>query len=446
MRIRRYIIFALLPVCVMLMAASCEKEPSVDHLKGLVINEISAHDEKSDAYSWVEITNTSGSEISLDGIGLYLTDQYFADKCIWSATQATIAPDEKIVISTENESLTTGIASDSQFVLRLGVGSATVDSFDRSKDLPDTLTRRGSYQRIPDGTGAWRKLTYPSKGRVNEVFDIDAVPHTAIWTWSSHVAGLMENDAANLKEFKRLGYQHILLNYAAFETYNIKNTLPFIEKCEELGLTVHCWMQCFYKGGWINPVDDENVCYKEEIFADIREHAKTYLEEFGVKGLHLDYIRFGGTAYKHNPSATVNAIGAVNRCCQEIREIADSFDAGLVTSAALMPERNSTEYYGQSPSLMGKYIHVLMPMCYRYSYNWSDSGCKSIVNWFCDNSGGSQVWAGITTYTGNDSGGVKGMTAEALRKDIDVFMDSKADGLVLFRCGLGTFPDVNDLK
>ena len=38
------------------------------------------------------------------------------------------------------------------------------------------------------------------------------------------------------------------------------------------------------------------------------------------------------------------------------------------------------------------------------------------------------------------------MDAAALRKDIDVFMDSDAKGLVLFRYGLGEFPDVNDLN
>ena len=111
-----------------------------------------------------------------------------------------------------------------------------------------------------------------------------------------------------------------------------------------------------------------------------------------------------------------------------------------------MPEPNTEYAYGQNPAQMGEYIHVLMPMEYRYSYGWSDARCKSLTDWFCDHSGGAQVWAGITTYTGNDSGGVKGMDAESLRKDVDIFMDSKADGLVLFRYGLGTFPDVNDLK
>ena len=428
-----------------------EPEPTdVSAWKGIVINEVAAHDQTSDADSWIEILNTADKSISLEGLRLLITDDYFTDQSLWEAPAGkTLAAGERLVLSTKDETLRTGINSQSQFVLKIAVADGTpVETFDRNATFatPAPCYARGSYQRLPDGSATWRNLTYNSKGIENKVFTLDDYRHTAIWTWSSHVSGLSEDDFAQLKEFKRLGYDHILLNYVAFEsTSALRNTIPFLEKCEELGIAVHCWMQCFYNGGWISPVDDENKCYREDVYENIRNNARKYIENFGIKGLHLDYIRFGGTAYKHNPSPEVNAIGAVNRCCREIREIADSYEEGIVTSAALMPEKNSTEYYAQNPSQMGKYIHVLMPMCYRYSYRWSDAGCKDIVNWFANNSGGAQVWAGITTYTGNDSG-VTPMDAEALRKDIDIFMDSKADGLVLFRCGLGTFPDVNDLK
>ena len=54
------------------------------------------------------------------------------------------------------------------------------------------------------------------------------------------------------------------------------------------------------------------------------------------------------------------------------------------------------------------------------------------------------MWSGIQTYEGNDSS-VTPMDAEHIRKDIDIFMDTRGKGIVLFRYGLGTFPDVNDL-
>lgn len=445
---RRVFSAALLPACLLLMAATCQKEgPSADHLKGLVINEIAAHDEKPDIDSWVEIVNTSESAISLEGAGLYLTDPYFNDKCVWKAAGGSLAPGERLLVSTGDDSLMAGIESTSQFILRLGTADATVDKFDRSADFPDTLTRRGTYQRIPDGTGAWRSVTWPTKGSVNGTFDLSLTKSTAIWAWSSHVSSMMENDAAMLRNLHDLGYRHILLNFAAFNYGNEKNTLPFIEKCEELGLVVHAWMQCFYSnGGWSYPIDDDRKVYKEEMFNSIVAQARSYIENFGVKGLHLDYIRFAGTASKHTyASEGVTAVGAVNRCCSDLRKLVDSYDEGIVTSAALMPEINSTDYYGQVPSQMGKYIHILMPMIYRYSYNYSDAACERVANWFADNSGGALMWSGITTYQGNDSK-VYPMDAAGIRKDIDIFMATRGTGIVLFRYGLGTFPDVNDIN
>ena len=444
-----------LTVPVIWAVCACHKTPDppqptdVSAWKGLVFNEIAAHDQTADAETWVELVNTSSSTMDLTGLGLYITDEYFKDQRIWSASSgAKLAAGERLVLSTQDESLVTGISSAAQFILRLAVEDLTsVDVFDRSKAFSDPAPAfaRGSYQRIPDGTGDWKNMTYASIGRENKVFSLDDYKHTAVWAWSSHISDMIADDFAKLRNLKTLGYDHILMNYVAFESADQRNTLKFLDKCDELGIAVHCWMQCFYKGGWISPIDDDTKSFKEDVYADIRNHAKTYLENYGVKGLHLDYIRFGGTASKHNHSAEVNSVNAVNRCCRELREIADSYDEGLVMSAALMPEPNTEYAYGQNPAQMGRYIHVLMPMEYRYSYGWSDARCKSLTDWFCDNSGGARVWAGITTYTGNDSGGVKGMDAAGIRKDIDIFMDSKADGLVLFRYGLGTFPDVNDL-
>ena len=445
----------LLAIPVLLTVCACKKTPEppqptdVSAWKGLVFNEIAAHDQTTDADSWVELENTASAAMDLTGIGLYITDEYFKDQRIWAAPSGTkLAPGERLVLSTKDESLVTGISSAAQFVLKLAVEDGTcIDEFDRSKAFSDPAAAypRGSYQRIPDGTGDWKNMTFSSLGAENKVFSLDDYHRTAIWAWSSHVPDMMDNDAAKLKNLKALGYDHILLNYVAFESANVRNTLKFLDVCEELGINVHCWMQCFYKGGWVSPVDDDNKCYREDLYADIRAHAKAYLENFGVKGLHLDYIRFGGTASKHYINEEVNGVGAVNRCCREIREILDSYDEGLVASAALMPEPNTEYAYGQNPAQMGQYIHILMPMEYRYTYGWGDARCKSLTDWFCDHAGGAEVWAGITTYTGNDSGGVKGMDAAALRKDIDIFMDSKAKGLVLFRYGLGTFPSVTDL-
>ena len=438
----------IVPLSLALLVSACGQHdpqaPDMSAYEGLIINEISAHDQIRGAVSWVELENTGSATVNLDGLGLFITDEYFTGRQIYTGS-GSLAPGERLVVSTADNSLTTGIASDAQFVLRLGTKDGTIDTFDRSVNCEKTLTERGTYQRIPDATGDWRSLPYPSKGKENVITDIDAQPHTAIWIWSSHIPSWMENDNADMKKLYDLGYRHILLNAAAFNPSNKTKTLQFIEAAEDMGWTVHAWLQCFYNGGWVSPVDDENKCYREDIFERIRNNARSYIEEYGVKGLHLDYIRFGGTAYKHNPTPEVTARGAVTRCCREIREVADSFDAGIITSAALMPEMNSVEYYGQDPSQMGQYIHILMPMIYRYSYHYSDSMCQRVANWFADNASGARMWSGIQTYFGNDDS-VSPMNAEEIRKDIDLFMDTRGDGIVLFRYGLGTFPDVNDIE
>ena len=113
MKICKYIFFlAAVAMCVF----SCQKKTPDEIVSeaygGLVINEIAAHDEISGADSWVEILNTSANEVSLEGLGLYLKDEYLNDKCLWSAGTGKLAAGERIVVSTASEpGLSTGIIS-----------------------------------------------------------------------------------------------------------------------------------------------------------------------------------------------------------------------------------------------------------------------------------------------------------------------------------------------
>ena len=55
-------------------------------------------------------------------------------------------------------------------------------------------------------------------------------------------------------------------------------------------------------------------------------------------------------------------------------------------------------------------------------------------------------WAGITTYQ-YEGENVTSLTAEIIRDDAEVFLDTDCTGIVLFRYGLGSYPDLdlNDL-
>ncbi len=430
-----------------LLAKSCSGE-DISAWDGVVINEIAAHGQTTGALTWVELLNGTAAEVDISGIGLYLTDQKTAAGCIYTAPEGTkLSAGQRLVISTESGALLAGIASDADFTLKLARSSSgkAIDEFSSAEVFGKVAaqTARGSYQRIPDGASDWKNLTYSSEGLQNSLFSLDATLRNGIWVWSSHVAGLAENDYAKLKVLKEKGIDHIILNYAAFTSSNRNSTVAFIREAESLGLTVHAWIQCFHNSaGWINPVDDDNKCYKDEVFEEILSNARTYIEEYGVKGVHLDYIRFPGTAQKHNIDDTVNSVGAVTRCCRELRELCDGYDEGLVISAAMMPDETASGYYyGQNRTQMGQYLDIFMPMIYRYSYNYSDSKCQSTANAF--STYGAECWPGTTTYTGGDSSAVA-MDAAAVLKDCEVYKGTQARGIVLFRYGIGEVPDLSD--
>lgn len=443
-------IITMAVAAVMLLAgcSNTEKGADASKYKGLVINEISANDQTTDAETWIEMLNTSSASVSLDGAGLFLFDQYFNGKQIYAGS-GTLASGQRLVLSTADGTLSTGIASNAQFRLVLGPSkdNATVE-FSRAESFsdPQACYPRGSYQRIPDGTGEWRNMTYASRGTENKVFSVADTKSNAVWLWSTYMETWMNDDCKVMKSVKSLGYDHILLNYAAFDN-NPAMAKKFIAAAESCGLTVHAWIQCFHtSAGWINPINDTTKTYRQDVFDNILVHARKYVEEFGVKGLHLDYIRFGGKAYTHN-YGTVTADGAVTEFCRQIREFVKPYDEGIVLSAALMAEDEQSDvyYYGQDMYGMGKYIDIFMPMIYRYQENgvaYGDSWCQSRANMFAANNGIAVVWAGIQTYS-YPSSKIAGLTSDQILSDINVFKDTKAKGIVLFRYGYGDFPDVN---
>lgn len=431
------------------LVCGCADKPdpfSTEMYSDLVINEVAAHDEQDDVASWIEIVNNSEESKDLSSLSLYLFDDYFDGRQLVGFEGKTLNPGERLVVSTEDEALSTAFASTSDFSIVLGISpvKGIVDQFTRGE--LGKLPLPGSYQRMPDATGEWQKTPAASKGQENRVLTLDNTKPNAIWLWSSHSEEWIENDGEIMKNMKALGYDHVLLNFSAFASNKMRVTKQFLQLAAETGIMVHVWMQAFYQGGWVSPVIDAENRYDQDLFDKIVAEAKMYVEDYGAQGIHLDYIRFGGTAHKHNPSKEITAVGAVNECCRQVREGIDAVGENIVLSAAMMAEENAQYYYGQNPASMGKYVDVFMPMIYRYhagSVKYGDEWCKKMSRLFTTITD-SQVWAGITTYdyVGNS---VSSLEPAEIRTDAEVFLDTDCTGLVLFRYGLGTFPDVNDL-
>ena len=266
--------------------------------------------------------------------------------------------------------------------------------------------------------------------------------NNGIWLWSQYM------NTVNLDILAGNDIKHLILHELAFTSHGTESVLAFIKSAHSQGMKVHIWLQCFYSdGSWVNPVDDDNNCYKQEYFDEVISRAVKYVG-YGVDGIHLDYIRFGGTAYKHNPSAEITATGAVTEFCRQINAATKAVNSDIILSAALMPEPDSEYYYGQNPAQMGQYIDILMPMIYFRTGGYRSGGqtwAVNVANHFATKGSPAKVWAGLTTYEDTDSATTVPMSASKIRSDCELFAGTKAEGVVLFRYGLGGIPDLNGL-
>lgn len=264
----------------------------------------------------------------------------------------------------------------------------------------------------------------------------------AIWAWSGHM------NRIDLQEMKDKGIGNIILHEVSFRKHGEDSTMAFIRAAKKKGILVHAWVQVSYSGGkWMSLVDDEHNCYRQDRFDEVIALCEHYMD-LGVEAIHFDYIRFGGTAHKHNPSPEVTATGAITEFCRQANAALKAKNPKVILSAALMPEINSEYYYGQCPSQMGQYMDILMPMIYRHSPAYAKGGedwAPKTAEWFAQQSKPAQVWAGTTTYTGDD-GKVTPMDAAAIMADCETFKGTGVTGVAFFRFDLGEIPNMKKFK
>jgi len=186
-----------------------------------------------------------------------------------------------------------------------------------------------------------------------------------------------------------------------------------------------------------------NRTYAENFIDNLTKRALSYISVPGVGGVHLDYIRYQGNAYKV-PNSTETITGIVKRISEAIKSV----NPDLLLSAAVMPEKASNAYYyGQDYTKLAEYLDVLVPMAYRGNYNTGTSWIRNVTAYIKSKSLNAQVWTGIQTYRSDDD--VTPLPADELRADINAVLSGGADGYALFRYGLidreflGVTPSVN---
>ena len=250
--------------------------------------------------------------------------------------------------------------------------------------------------------------------------------------------GDMKN--VNLNSLAQNGTTDILLNFKAYELYGKDGLESWISNANKVGINVHMWTQVFYTNatGWVNPVVNnvENTAFFTTKLAEIKKYAALK----GISGIHLDYIRYPGTAMN-----TDGGTQAITSFIKQAVAAVNSVNPTLIVSAALMPETSSIEkYYGQDYASISQYVDVVVPMIYKYNYGQTTSWITKTTKWFVDNSKGAKVWAGLQTY--KSDGSVSKLSASELSADINAALKGGADGISLFRYGIATPINLNSLS
>ena len=252
----------------------------------------------------------------------------------------------------------------------------------------------------------------------------------AYWVWGDTMK------LVNLKALKSKGTKHIFLNSYAFKMYGTNDVKSWISSANRYGMQVHIWIQVFYEGKWVRPVNDDGS-FKYSYMKQKINEAKKCAKIKGVSGIHFDYVRFGGTAYKYDTSSQAISY-FIKKVCLEVRKIKPN----AILSAAVMPEPGMMDYYyGQDIPTISKYLDVICPMAYKGNYGKTTSWIKYVTKAMVADSNSAQVWTGIQTYK-SDSNPVK-LSYSKLLKDAKAAKNGGAKGVILFRWGISKLLDFN---
>ena len=204
--------------------------------------------------------------------------------------------------------------------------------------------------------------------------------------------------------------------YGNYHLSELQNAITLLHK---QGIRVHAWITCFKDDSWVNP---SSSSYQSKLISKI----KSIVSNYEVDGIHLDCVRYPGTAYKHKNASQIiaNFVSKVNNVI-----------GNKILSCAVMAEGSKTAYfYGQDYSLMSKYCNYLCPMAYKGNYGQSTSWITSVVKYVVQHSS-CKVYAGLTTYYSDSN--QRSLSASEMQKDVNSAKKGGASAIVLFRYKLG---------
>ncbi|MBQ2665399.1 Ig-like domain repeat protein [Methanobrevibacter sp.] len=345
------------------------------------------------------------------GTSFYQGSQTFKVLLQDSNNKALSGKTVKMVVNSKTYTATTDSNGYAQFKVNVGAGNSTVTF---------------KYEASGDNDNA------PSSGSAKISVARKAASGYGYWLFGANMKKV------NLNTLASKGTTDIFLNYYAITLHGKSAVESWIASANKVGINVHIWMQTFYDGGWINPVSNGKA--NTALFKQIINEALGYAKIKGVAGIHFDYMRYPGTAYK-----TSGGTAAITQFAKQACEALHDYDPNLIVSCALMPETTSnTYYYGQDMAQISKYMDVVIPMIYKGNYGKSTSWIKTTTKWFVDNSNGAQVWAGLQGYK-SDSNTAK-LSLSEITQDSQNARNGGGAGVVIFRWELSNLVDFASLK
>ncbi|MBR6023991.1 MAG: hypothetical protein IK044_03360 [Methanobrevibacter sp.] len=289
----------------------------------------------------------------------------------------------------------------------------------------------GNY--VAEYSFAGDKVYGPSKGAVTLSITPEIPYGYGYWLLYSN---MYDVDLASLAS---QGTRHIFLHCYAVTAYGEDAVSSWARQANNYGIRVHLWMQIAYDGSW-HGIGNKDGSYNYDLINSKVSEARYYASIPGIGGVHFDYLRFGGTAYKF-PTAAESINYFVKTAVSAIKSV----NPDCLVSAALMPEPDRMLYYdGQDYATLSRYLDAVLPMVYKGNYHQDTAWIQSMTKWFVDNSNGAEVWTGLQAYRSDDD--VTRLSVSELSGDAQAALNAGARGVVMFRWGVTNFINFNSLK
>ena len=243
----------------------------------------------------------------------------------------------------------------------------------------------------------------------------------------------------NFKKLSKKGTKHIFLLASAFRKHGAKKVLKWIRKAHKYDIKVHIWICAFSTDGHFMPPAYKNGAYNRKRMNYVLKRVKYYLKFKEVDGIHFDYLRYPGNAYKHK-----NGVKAVNYFVKKAVKMIRKKSQRIIISSAVMSEPNGMKrYYAQDIPTLSKHLDVIIPMVYKGNYHASSKWIKRTTKWFVKKSKGAQIWSGLQTYKSDSN--LRKLSYKSLRKDARNAKKGGAAGVILFKFGLSQNLNFNKL-